>query len=159
MLGGVLAGVMLVEGAAVYLGLKVFGAGPAPAVSQEGLKNSVQQPAEPLEIPVAKAKVPNRVSGRTYVYDIEIAAKFRVPEGKNPEEFKKEIVKKLEERDNTVRDRLNWLIRSAEPIHLEEAGLVVMRRQIKSELDKILGDDKLIDSILIPRWQSMRGDM
>jgi flagellar basal body-associated protein FliL len=160
MVGGILAGVMLVEGAGLYVGMKMFGAGPQTAGSHEGLvENTQRQPAEPLEVPVAKIKVPNRMSGRTFMYDIEIAVRIKVPDGKNPEEFRKEVAKRLEERDNAIRDRLNCLIRSTEPQHLEEAGLVVMRRQIKSELDKVLGDDKVIESVLIPKWQSMRMEM
>jgi len=159
-MGGVLAGVMLIEGVGLYVGMKMFGAGPQQAASHEGLSENHQpQPAEPMEVPVAKMKVPNRLSGKSFLYDFEVAVKIRVPDGKNPEEFKKEITKKLEERENTIRDRLNCLVRGAEPQHLEEPGLVVMRRQIKAELDRVLGDDKVVESVLIPRWQSMRMDM
>lgn len=174
MLGGIIAAVMVVEGVGLYAGMKMFGAGPQSAESHEGAAPAVEQPAELIEVLVAKLKAPNRASGRTFIYDVEIAARVRVPEGKASgkggghgagkgdgglEEIKNEISKKFEERKNAIHDRLNWLIRSAEPQHLEEPGLVVMRRQIKAELDKILGDDKLIESILIPRWASMRSDM
>ncbi len=160
MMGGVLVGVMLLEGVGLYAVMKLFGASPAPAVSHEGLSpNAPPQPAEPVEVVVAKIKVPNRVSGKTFLYDIEVAVRIKVPDGKDAEEFKTEITKKFQERDNAVRDRLNCLIRSSEPQNLEEPGLVVMRRQIKAELEKVLGEEKLIESVLIPRWTAMRVDM
>jgi len=42
------------------------------------------------------------------------------------------------------------VIRSADPKFLQEPGLETIRRQIKFELDKVLGDDKIIVDLLIP---------
>ncbi len=159
-LGGVIVGVMLLEGAGLYLGMKLFGAGPSDAPASEGLVNPDQSPdAAGVEVAVVKIRVPNRTTGKTYLYDIEVAATLNVPPGRPPEEFKKEVAKKLEERENAIRDRLSFLVRNAQLQHLDEPGLVMMRRQIKAELGKVLGDEKLFGQILLPRWTPLRADM
>ena len=92
-------------------------------------------------------------------YDIEVAATIIVPEGKLSEEHREEFAEKLAAHENAVRDRLSCLIRSANPQHLNEPGLEVIRRQIMAELGKVLGGEKLFERILLPRWTVIRADM
>ncbi|MBN1345957.1 MAG: hypothetical protein JXQ73_24920 [Phycisphaerae bacterium] len=159
-LGGILAGVMLLEGVGLYVGMKMFGAGPEQATAEEGLVDKAQKKiSERPEVPIAKLKVPNRKTGKNYLYDIEVAATIIVPEGKTTDEFKAEITEQLKARENSIEDRLSFLIRSANPQELDEPGLVTMRRQIKAELGKIFNDEKLFDEVLLPRWTPLRADM
>ncbi len=160
LIGGILAGVMLAEGVGLYAVMKVFGAGPQQAPAAEGMfaLEEGKDSAKP-EIPIVTIKVPNRTTGKTYLYDVEVAATLNVPNGKAPEEFRKTVMEQLDERENAVRDRIGFLIRSAEPQHLNEPGLVMMRRQIKAELGKVMGNETLFDEILLPRWTPLRADM
>ncbi len=157
--GGIIVGVMLIEGVGLYAMMKLLGSGPEQAAADEGLVSSGAEAGDRPEIPVVKMKVPNRLSGKTYVYDIEVAATLIVPEGKEPEPYAKEIIKKIEKHENGIRDRLGYLVRSTKPDALDEPGLVRIRRQIKEELGKVLGDEKLFDQILLPRWMPLRADM
>lgn len=160
LLGGLVAGVMLLEGVGLYVGMKMFGSGPDEAAAGDGIVGEDKDAASAKpEVPIVKIKVPNRKTGKTYLYDIEVAATINVPEGKTPDAFKPEIETKLTSHENAIRDRLSYLIRTADPQQLDEPGLVMIRRQIKAELDKILGDEKLLDRILIPRWTPLRADM
>ena len=160
MLGGILLGVMLLEGGGLFLGMKFLGAGPQQAPGGEGLlEDGSASPSEKPEVPIAKIKVPNRQSGKTYLYDVEVAATLIVPEGKEVEAFTKEVTEKIQRHENGIRDRLSYLIRSAKPEHLDEPGLVMMRRLIRTELGRLLGEDKLFDTILLPRWTPMRTQM
>ncbi len=160
LVGGLVLGVMVLEGVGLYVGMKMFGSGPEQAAAGDGIvgKDKDASSAKP-EVPIVKIKVPNRKTGKTYLYDIEVAATINVPEGKTPETYKPEVEGKLANHDNAIRDRLSYLIRTADPQQLEEPGLVMIRRQIKAELDKILGDEKILDQILIPRWTPLRADM
>ena len=42
------------------------------------------------------------------------------------------------------------IVRSAEPQYLQEDGLETIRRQIKFELERILGEDVKIVEVLVP---------
>lgn len=160
MLGGILAGVMLLEGVGLYVGMKFLGAGPEQAAAGDGLVEDGKGINENvLEVPIAKLKVPNRKTGKMYLYDVEVAATVAIPEDKPAEQFKTEILDKIKSRDNAIRDRLGFLIRSSDPQQLDEPGLVTVRRQIKTELGKIFGDEKLFQEVLLPRWTPLRADM
>lgn len=160
MIGGVLAGVMLLEGVGLYLAMKMFGAGPEEASADEGLVDQGGQPkCERLEIIIAKLKVPNGRAGRTYLYDVQVAATVTVPDGKLPEDYKGEVEEMIAARENAIQDRLSVLIRRSEPQALDEPGLVMIRRQIQAELGKVFGDEKLFSTILLPRWTPLRADM
>lgn len=158
MLGGILAGVMILEGAGLYVAMNFMGSGPDQAGAAEGLVDSAEQGNKP-EVTIARLKVPNRTTGTTFIYDVEVAATLVVPEGKILEEYKDEFETKLAGHENAIKDRLSFLIRSSLPQHLDEPGLVMIRRQIKAELGKIMGDEKLFETILLPRWTPMRADM
>jgi hypothetical protein len=56
----------------------------------------------------------------------------------------------VDARQATICDRVNTVVRRAEPKFLSEPGLETVRRQIKFELDKVFGDEDLIQEVLLP---------
>jgi flagellar basal body-associated protein FliL len=65
----------------------------------------------------------------------------------------------IDARKATIRDRLDTLLRNADPKYLNEPGLETLRRQIKFELDKVFKDEKLVDEILITKFLKSRANL
>ncbi len=171
---GALLFVMAAEGGGIYFAVKFLGNGPAEA-SAEGLApTSHGGEAEgegeggghgaaaghgaeaglavrDAELPVASFKAPNLKSGRLYLYQMEVYAKTK-------QEKSAALKSLLEANKATIEDRLNRVIRSAEPQDLQEDGLETVRRQIRHELNQIVGDDKMIDEVLIPKCTPYKVD-
>jgi flagellar basal body-associated protein FliL len=164
---GILLGVMALEGGGIYFGVKFLGGGPktvaaeglAPAAGSEGGHGGgrggegdkggvVTQDAE---LQVVKFRAPNMKSGRLFLYDIEVYVKTK--------REKADVLKKLiDGYKATIEDRLGRVVRSAEPQDLQEDGLETIRRQVRHELTQIVGDEKMIDEILIPRCTPFKVD-
>jgi flagellar basal body-associated protein FliL len=161
MMMGVLLGVMAVEGAGVYCAVKYLGGGPK-VVAAEGLASAAKSAgghgeggesaegekaavaSKDAELLVVKFKAPNMKSGRLFLYDIEVYAKTR-------REKADTLKKTIENYKATIEDRLNRVVRAAEPQDLQEDGLETIRRQVRHELTQIVGDEKMIEEILIPK--------
>lgn len=164
---GVLLFVMLAEGGGIYFAVKFFGGGPSK-VSAEGLAQTKHggggegggegkegAEAGPVlqdaELPVTKFKAPNLKSGRLYLYEMEVYAKTR-------QEKSATLKKLLEACKASIDDRLNRVVRSADPQDLQEDGLETIRRQIRHELNQVVGDEKMIEEILIPKCTPFKVD-
>jgi len=153
MLPAIVAGIMLLEGAAIFGAMKMFGSNPEPAPaaqSIEGLEDDGQP--ESVEIEVAEFKALNEKSGLTFVVDIRVSARI-------PADRADEAGQKIAENKATIVDRLTQAVRSADPKHLKEEDLATIRRQMKLELDKILEDEELVEELLITRFQKYRADV
>lgn len=71
-------------------------------------------------------------------------------EADSPKAEAEALAKVVHEQDRTIKDRLAGIIRAADAKHLQEDGLGTVRRQIKFELERILGDKIVIQDVLIP---------
>jgi len=166
---GVLLFVMLAEGGGVYFAVKFFGGGPSK-VSAEGLSQAkpggeggghggghgeeggeAGPVLQDAELPVTKFKAPNLKSGRLYLYELEVYAKTK-------QEKSATLKKLLEACKASIDDRLNRVVRSADPQDLQEDGLETIRRQIRHELNQVVGDEKMIEEILIPKCTPFKVD-
>ena len=153
LLVSILGGVMLAEGVGLFFVMRMFGSGPQETLAeltQEGLAEP-QEPAA-AEVKIAQFKALNEKSGHTFVVDIELSA--RVPAGRQAE-----VESLVNLRKDTVLDRFNQLVRSADPKHLKEEDLATLRRLMTAELSGILGDEDLVDEVLITRFNKFRADM
>jgi flagellar basal body-associated protein FliL len=166
MMLGILLFVMAVEGGGIYFAVKFFGGGPQTAAA-EGLAAPVASGGHggghgsegeaatsvttDAELQVAKLKAPNMKSGRLFLYDIEVYAKTK-------KEKADTLKKMLEGYKATIEDRLSRVVRSAEPQDLQEDGLETIRRQVKHELGQIVGDEKMVEEILIPKCTPFKVD-
>lgn len=106
-----------------------------------------------MEVQVLEFKAPNRQDGRTFLYDVSI---FAVVKG----EFKEKVEAKIKDRGATIKDRIRTIIAQSVPEKLgggSEPGLETLRRQVKFQLDEVVGDG-MIEEVIIPRCIPYRQD-
>lgn len=162
-----LGGVMVLEAITLFAGFKMLGGGPAeagahaakthleyddhgnPIVHAEGELTA----EEFAEVVVGSFRSPNRLNGRTYLYNLEISARVKA-------DVKAKVDAKLSNSTALVKDRMNRIVASIDPEKLNgaaEPGLETLRRQVKYQLDLIVGDG-LIEEVLIPQCIPYRAD-
>jgi flagellar basal body-associated protein FliL len=166
MMLGILLFVMAVEGGVIYFAVKFLGGGPQTVVAEglatatasgghgggHGSEGEATTAVTPnAELQVAKLKAPNMKSGRLFLYDIEVYAKTK-------KEKAETLKTMLESYKATIEDRLSRVVRAAEPQDLQEDGLETIRRQVKHELGQIVGDEKMVEEILIPKCTPFKVD-
>ena len=152
----VVLAVMLAEGGLIFGAMKMFGAGASSSVAQQvDEKNQAAKPKPgelASEVLIVETEAYNNLSGRMYLYHIQVQVQVALEN--------KEIVEKIAaEREATIKDRINTVIRSADPKQLNEPRLETLRRQVKFELDKITGDESLVQEVLIPKLLQSRSSL
>jgi flagellar basal body-associated protein FliL len=169
-----LGGAMIIEAAVLFAGFKFLGGGHpmtaagAELTTEEKVESSEggekgekgkEGAAAPVdkkkavEVPVVELKAPNKVSGRTFLYDIKITI---LTKGAHQEKVE-ETIKRYQ---GLIQDRIRTIIAQSDPEKLggaSEPGLETLRRQVKYQLDEIVGEG-LIDEILVPRCIPFRTD-
>lgn len=177
-----LGGAMVIEAAILLVGVKLLSGGPDTAraaevslevgeegseVSRDGAAKSEGDakdgqatasagekvdPKKLYEVPVVAFRAPNARSGKTFLYDVSIVA---VVKGKN----KAVLENAIKERGNLLNDRIRTIIGQSEPAKLgaSEPGLETLRRQVKYQLDEIVGEG-IVDEVLVPRCTPFRTD-
>ncbi len=99
-----------------------------------------------IELPVVDFRAPNKQGGRMFLYDVTIIVQIRA-------EFEEKTKATLTERAGLIKDRVRTIIAQSDPEKLgggSEPGLETLRRQIKYQLDEIVGEG-IIDEVLVPR--------
>lgn len=142
---GIFGGVMVVEGIAIFLGMKFFGSQPDPTLGLEGLQPTTQAWSETQEFDVANLRVLNRNGPRAMLYNVRIVITVHYSKKDKIEEF-------LNSRKSTIEDSISQVLRSAEEKYMAEPGLETLRRQLRYELNTLLKDDTLIEQVLIPEF-------
>jgi flagellar basal body-associated protein FliL len=162
-----LGGVMLLEAVVLFAGFKFIGGGSpraaagaemaaaeGSAAKGEGKTDAAASDTKtPVEIQVVDFRAPNKLSGRTFLYDVSIYAVTKA-------EFADKVKGMISSRDALIKDRIRTIIAESDPDKLgggSEPGLETLRRQVKYQLDEIVGDG-LIDQVLIPRCMPFRTD-
>jgi hypothetical protein len=111
------------------------GDGHAAAASHKGKRS--------VELKVVDFRAPNKQSGRMFLYDVAICISVR-----GAMEDKAKSV--LADNDARVKDRIRTIIAQSPPEKLAEPGLETLRRQVKYQLDQIVGDN-VIDDVFVPK--------
>ncbi len=165
--------VMIVEAAVIFAGIKFMGGSPKTAGAEPateateahgeaaagghgaaaGGEKAKEDPKKVVEITVIEFKAPNRATGTTYIYDVKIAVTTK---GANKETMTAAITN----RSATIMDRIRTIIAQTDPTKLgggQEPGLETLRRQIKHQLEEIIGEG-LIDEVVIPKCIPYRAD-
>ncbi|HTW93181.1 MAG TPA: hypothetical protein VMD30_00205 [Tepidisphaeraceae bacterium] len=159
-----LGGAMLAEAIVLIVGFKIIAGGPKNAngadltdysksSSTAGSADSKVDPNQLVEIDVVDFKAINKQSGRTFLYDVSI---YITAEPENEAHLKDMI----SSHSALIEDRVRTIIAESDPDKLGgglEPGLETLRRQIKYQLDEILGDG-MVDEVLIPRCIPYRTD-
>lgn len=158
----IVGGIMVAEAGLIFGVMKVVGASPADANAGEmgeavaGEADSSDDQGEGAgavgEVLLVKTDAYNNRSGRLYIYHIQVSALVEA-------QHVSALEKLVEERQGTIEDRINTVIRGADPAHLNEPGLETLRRQIKFELDKVSGDPSLLLEVLIPKLLQSRSNL
>jgi hypothetical protein len=106
-----------------------------------------------VELPVLEFKAPNKQSGRTFIYDVSI---FAIVKADAEEKVKSTIT----DRKALIQDRVRTIMAQSDPEKLgggSEPGLETLRRQVKYQLDEIIGEG-MIEEVLVPRCIPFRTD-
>ena len=144
--------VFLLEGGTISL-FWVMKGGPKLAEATDPIEQTHENPNKEFSevVLVDNFAVDNHVSGRSkWIITLEVAAKVESAK-KGYLEDRKDVHKK--EILNTVR----IIISSAQPDDMKDPQKQVIKREIKSGIEKIVGED-LIKEILLPIWQTYISD-
>lgn len=156
--GLILLGVMGLEGAGIVLAMRAMGSGAHDAAAGDRSTGDAdgsgagRAHVDSVEMAVTELDAFNSLSGRLNVYHIEVCALVAV-------ERTDTFAKLVTARDNTIRDRIQTIIRRSEPAQLSEPGLATLKRQIAFELGRIFADETLIQEVLIPELLQSRATL
>jgi flagellar basal body-associated protein FliL len=161
-----MGGVMLIEAVVLFAGFK-FLAGGAPkaavgadlvegaksADGKEGGSAATQPSDHPVEVQLIEYKALNKLSGHSFLYDVSIFVTVKP-------EFQSRVEDAIKAHQALIEDRVRTIIAELDPEKLgggSEPGLETLRRQVKYQLDEILGEG-LVDEVLVPRCIPFRTD-
>jgi flagellar basal body-associated protein FliL len=133
-------------------GAKAEGGGHGEGANTEG-PAAVTPKGKIVEVTVIEFKAPNKRSGRTFLYDVSIAASVKG-------EASEKVKAALKDNEARVADRVRTIIAESDPEKLgggAEPGLETLRRQVKYQLDEIVGEG-LIEEILVKKCIPFRTD-
>ncbi|MCA9254719.1 MAG: hypothetical protein KDA33_03735 [Phycisphaerales bacterium] len=143
---GLFGGVMLVEGLAIFFAMKFFSPEPDPTMGMDEQLMAATQPAlATKELELARVRVQNTNGERTVLYSV--TANIVVPS-----EQETEVQTFLDNHRAAINDMLSRIIRAAEDKHLHEYGLETLKRLIRFELTKMMGEDLTIERVLISEF-------
>ena len=167
-----LGGVMILEAIVLFAGFKFLGGGPKPVGASvltedtskagEGAKDEHGNPipgaahaakGKTAEVQVLDFKAQNRQTGRLLLYDLSVYVVVK-------SEVESQVKDTIKAREALIKDRVATIIAQNDPEKLgggSEPGLETLRRQVKHQLDEIVGDG-LIEEVLIPRCIPFRTD-
>jgi flagellar basal body-associated protein FliL len=162
--------VMIIEAIVLFAGFKLMGGGgpsaaegatlvdPHADTSAEGGHGAAPGTAghakgNRAEVQVLQFKAPNKLSGRTFVYDVAI---FVV----TPADKQAEVSETIKANEALIQDRVRTIIAQSDPEKLgggTEPGLETLRRQVKYQLDEIIGEG-MVSEVLVPKCIPIRTD-
>lgn len=143
---------MLGEGFVVYFVASAMAPAPMEGLAADGSGDggSEGDSNEVIEIELAESTTNNRRSGKLVNFRLRVTGLVKAED----EEEARELVKIRQAR---LLDRINYVVRSAEPLHLDEPELKTIRRRLKQEFDAILGEGVIVDVIIPEYHQSSAG--
>lgn len=157
-----LGGAMFLEAVVLFAGFKFIGGGAKNAnaadlttvtKSTSDKEGDAADPSDTVEIQLLDSRFPNKQSGRTFLYDVQIYLSVK-------KEAADHVKKILADHDALIQDRVRTIIAQSDPDKLgggSEPGLETLRRQVKYQLDELVGDGT-IDDVLVPRCIPFRTD-
>ncbi len=141
----IVAILMIGEGVGIYFVANALSPVPPASVAGAGGADDAESATQPdyAEIELAECRPSNKVSGKFISFHLRVSALVDA----DKEEESKKLVSAKRAR---IRDRVNFVIRSVEPKHLNEPGLETIKRRIKFELSRLFDNPELIRDVLIP---------
>lgn len=149
----IVAGIMLVEGIAVFGLVKMLGGPSSAQANLVGEEMAGEQ--APVEILLTNDTFQNMQTGRVWEWRVEIHLRVRQ---KNVAE-----VKRIQERDQaTIKEGIALIFRRAHDRHLREPGLETIQRQLTTYLNEVFGTDPdgipRIERVIIPECKGFPAD-
>lgn len=155
-----LTGVMVIEAVVLFAGFKLLGGKPQHANGAELVADgehagdkAASDKRKTVEVQVVEFKAPNKANGRTFLYDVSIYVVTKP-------DFEQRVRDTFKDKGALIQDRIRTIIAESDPEKLgggSEPGLETLRRQVKYQLDEIVGDG-VIDEVLVPRCIPFRTD-
>jgi flagellar basal body-associated protein FliL len=159
-----LGGAMLIEAVVLIAGFKIISPGaknanaadlttPDKTAVAAGDATTGGDAATTTEILLVDSRFPNKQSGRTFLYDVQMFLSVKKEAGDKVKTL-------ITDHNALIQDRIRTIIAQSDPDKLgggSEPGLETLRRQVKYQLDEIVGDG-LIDDVLVPRCIPFRTD-
>jgi flagellar basal body-associated protein FliL len=154
-----LGGVMLLEAVVLLAGFKFINGGAknanaadltTPVKKAEGAEGdksaSLADSGGSVELSLLESRFPNKRNGKTFLYDVKIFLSVK-------KESADKVKSVIADHNALIQDRVRTIIAESDPDKLgggAEPGLETLRRQVKYQLDEIVGDG-MIDDVLIPQ--------
>ena len=137
------------EAVAIFFLAKAISPAPAPAVAETGGDDGGLEGETSLdryaEVELADCRPSNLMTGKLITFKIRVTGLVEKEDLERAQEMAEAKKARLE-------DRVNYVIRSAEPRHLAEPQLETIKRRLKHEFARVFGDDELIKEVLIPEF-------
>ncbi len=150
----IVAGLMLGEGVGLFVVMNLVATPPdaALAADDEAAMDDPLNLETEAELELCSVDAFNRREGRLFVYHMQLSV---MVDAEN-----KEIVEKfVRARTASIRDRVQLVIRSAEPVELNDPTLDALKRQIRNEVNNLLGGKELIKQVLIAKMLQSRTNL
>lgn len=168
--------VMVIEAVVLFAGFKFLGGGPKSAAAvdlvqedtthgdhggghdahgggEHAASKGSSEKEKQVEV-LLNFKAINAQSGRRYIYDMSISVQVK-------SENEEKVKDKVKGRDALIKDRVRTIVAQIDPDKLaggSEPGLETLRRQIKSQLEIIVGEG-MIEEVLVPSCTPFRADL
>lgn len=143
---GIFGGVMLAEGLAIFFAMKAFSPEPDPTMGMAPELTQATQPGgNTAELELAHVRVQNTNGARTILYSV--TANIEVIK-----ERKEELQAYLDGHRAEINDVMSRIIRGAEEKHLNEPGLETIKRLIRFEINKMLGNETDVERVFISEF-------
>lgn len=154
----IVAALMLVEGVGVFFLANALAGKPHDAAAEEVKHIETKHEdkwanppdAATAEVMVAQCKPTNTSSGRLVYHSVRVS--IVVDRAKLAG-----VQKMVEQYKGRLEDAVNRVIRTADARQLKEPTLEMLKRRLKSEFDRILMDDKVIEEVVIPELIQVGG--
>lgn len=144
---GIVGGVMLIEGAAIFTTMKLFSAEADPTLGLEPVATTNPW-SEYSEIEVASLRVPHSSGTRNVLYNVKIVVTVH-----HDKEADFKLI--LDKRKFTIEDAISRAIQEAPDLELEEPGKESLKRKIRFVLGRIILDESMIQEVLIPQMMAL----
>ena len=155
-----LGAVMIIEAVVLFAGMKFVGSGAKNAAGAnaalsdgnadigekgDGAHHANKDDKRTIEIKVLDFEAENKQSGRTFLYRLAVSVSVKG-------QYEEKVNSTIKSKEALIQDRVRTIIAESDPDKLggSEPGLETLRRQIKFQLDEIIGDG-IVDEVLIPR--------
>jgi flagellar basal body-associated protein FliL len=142
----IVAALMLGEGVAIFGLMSFLSPAPEPTMADEDaslMEDPFQFDAD-VEVELCEVQAFNRKEGRMFVYDVTLVVMVSSEDADTIRRFS-------EARAASIRDRIQHVIRRADPVQLNDPSLKVLKQQFMFEMNNLLGGKEIIKDVLISK--------